>query len=172
MLTALGTSGHRSTSYLHVLAVRDSTLIMQCHRMTKCTTCSQPFSRTHAMMLRSSHTFGPWQPRSLTSSANSSDEARLDISAHGFWKRRQRAFFDVRVFNPFATSHLNQRLDTAFSSNENEKKRHYNQRVLLKSSMPPSALSCFHHMEEIAEKPITISHWTSPKGMQEKANEV
>ena len=78
--------------------------------MTKCTTCSQPFSRTYAMMLRSSHTFRPWQPRSLTSSANSSDEARLDISAHGFWKRRQRAFFDVRVFNPSEKSHLNQKL--------------------------------------------------------------
>ena len=105
----------------HVLAERDSMLIIQCQvwkadlsigGMTKCTTCSQPFSRTYAMMLRSSHTFRPWQPRSLTSSANSSDEARLDISAHGFWKRRQRAFFDVRFFNPSEKSHLNQKLDT------------------------------------------------------------
>ena len=38
----------------------------------------------------------------LTSSVNSSDEARLDISARGFWQRGQRAFYDVRVFNPFA----------------------------------------------------------------------
>jgi hypothetical protein len=58
----------------------------------------------------------------LTSSANSSDEARLDISARGFWRGGQRAFYDVRVFNPFAKSHLNQKLDTAFRSNENEKK--------------------------------------------------
>ena len=64
----------------------------------------------------------------LTSSVNSSDEARLDISARGFWQRGQRAFHDVRVFNPFAKSHLNQKLDTAFRSNEN--KRQYNQRVL------------------------------------------
>ena len=121
MLTALGTSGHRNTSHLHVLAARDSTLIMQCHvlnadlsigGMTKCANFSQPFSRTYAVMLRSSHTFKPWQPRSLTSSANFSDKARLDISAHGFWKRGQRAFFDVRVFNHFSTSHLNQKLDT------------------------------------------------------------
>jgi len=165
----------------HVLAARDSMLIMQCQvwkadlsigGMTKCRTCSQPFSRTYAMMLRSSHTFRPWQPRSLTSSANSSDEARLDISAHGFWKRGQGAFFDVRVFNPFEKSHLNQKLDTAFSSNENEKKRHYNQRLLLKSSRLPTALSCSHHMEEIAEKQITISHWTSPEVIREKANGV
>ena len=42
--------------------------------------------------------------------ANSSDEARLDVSVRSFW----RAFYDVRVFNPFAKSHLNQKLDTAF----------------------------------------------------------
>ena len=57
----------------------------------------------------------------LSSSTNSSDEARLDVSARGFWQREQRAFFCVRVFNPFAKSHLNQRLETAFTSNENEK---------------------------------------------------
>ena len=64
----------------------------------------------------------------LSSSTNSSDKARLDVSAQGFWQRGQRAFFDVRVFNPFAKSHLNQRLETAFTSIDNEKKRHYNQR--------------------------------------------
>ena len=66
----------------------------------------------------------------LSSSANSSDEARLDVSARGFWEKGQKAFFDVRVFNPFAKSHLNQKLDTTFKSNENEKKRMYNQRVI------------------------------------------
>ena len=66
----------------------------------------------------------------LTSSTNSSDEARMDVSVQGFWQRGQRAFFDVRVFNPFAKSHVNQRLETAFTSNENEKKRHYNQRII------------------------------------------
>ena len=66
----------------------------------------------------------------LNSCNNSSDEARLDVSAQGFWQRRQRAFFYVRVFNPFAKSHLNQRLETVFTSNENEKKRHYNQRIV------------------------------------------
>ena len=35
-------------------------------------------------------------------SANISAEARLDISARGVWTTGQRAFFDVRVFNPFA----------------------------------------------------------------------
>ena len=66
----------------------------------------------------------------LISSANSYDEAYLDVSARGFWQRGQRAFFDVRVFNPFAKRHLNQKVDRAFSSNENENKRHYNQRII------------------------------------------
>ena len=45
-------------------------------------------------------------------------------------KKGQTAFVNVRVFNPFAKSHLNQKLNTAFKSNENEKKRMYNQRVI------------------------------------------
>ena len=41
-------------------------------------------------------------------SANREDGARLDIVAESFWGRdRQRAFFDVRVFNPFAPSYRN-----------------------------------------------------------------
>lgn len=43
----------------------------------------------------------------LISSANSSDEAHLDVSMCSFWQRGQCAFFDVRVLNPFAKSHLN-----------------------------------------------------------------
>ena len=61
----------------------------------------------------------------LNGGANASDEARLDVSVRSFWQRGQRAFYDVRVFNPFPKSHLNQKLDTAFRSNENEKKRQY-----------------------------------------------
>ena len=38
--------------------------------------------------------------------ANREDGARLDIVAENFWGRdRQNAFFDVRVFNPYAPSH-------------------------------------------------------------------
>ena len=66
----------------------------------------------------------------LNGGANSSDEARLDVSVRSFGQRGQRAFYDVRGFNPFAKSHLNQKLDTAFRSNENEKKREYNQRII------------------------------------------
>ena len=72
----------------------------------------------------------PLTGEQLHATANKQDEARLDISIGGFWQRGQRAFFDVRVFNPFAPSYRNQKLSTAFNANEREKKRNYAQRVV------------------------------------------
>ena len=63
-------------------------------------------------------------------SAIYSDEARLDITARGFWQRGQRAFFDVKVFNPNAQRHLGQTLAQCYISNEKDKKRSYCERVL------------------------------------------
>ena len=62
--------------------------------------------------------------------ANSANEARLDISARGVWTRQQRAFFDVRVFDPFARRYHGQTLSQSYRVNEMEKKRGYNERVL------------------------------------------
>ena len=40
------------------------------------------------------------------SNAITTDDARVDIQATGFWgDRKQRAFFDVKVLNPFAKSY-------------------------------------------------------------------
>lgn len=72
----------------------------------------------------------PLSGETISTSANGADDARLDIAARGFWLREQRAFFDVRVFNPFAHSYLSQRLPSAFVTNEKEKKRAYNSRVI------------------------------------------
>ena len=58
----------------------------------------------------------------IPSGSNKSDEARLDIATRQFWDREQKAFFDVRIFNPFAQKHLNQSLNIAFNQNEREKK--------------------------------------------------
>ena len=35
------------------------------------------------------------------------DNARLDLSALGFWRCGEKAFFDIRVFEPVAQSHFN-----------------------------------------------------------------
>ena len=61
--------------------------------------------------------------------ANSEDGARLDVAASGFWGGRfERAFFDVRVFNPHAPSNR-QPLPSCYRKHENLKKRAYEQRV-------------------------------------------
>ena len=62
-------------------------------------------------------------------SAIRDDGARLDIAASGFWGgRHERAFFDVRIFNPHASSN-HQSLSTCYRKHENLKKRAYEQRV-------------------------------------------
>lgn len=72
----------------------------------------------------------PLTGEQLPTGANCEDEARLDISARGFWQRCEMAYFDVRVFNPFAKTHLNSTIQTAFRSNETMKKRAYNERII------------------------------------------
>ena len=61
--------------------------------------------------------------------AITSNEARVDIGARDFWTRGQQAFFDVRVFNPFAKHYVNKSQAKSFELNENEKKRAYNTRI-------------------------------------------
>ena len=62
--------------------------------------------------------------------ANREDGARLDIVAQSFWGRdRQSAFFDVRVFNPYAPCYRNSTLPQCYRRNELEKKRAYEERV-------------------------------------------
>ena len=60
----------------------------------------------------------------------SSNEARLDVSALGFWVTGQRVFCDVRVFDLNAQRYRNTELKRCYQRNEDEKKRKYNERVL------------------------------------------
>ena len=85
-------------------------------------------------------------------SANQQREGRLDISIRGFWQRVQRAFTDIRIFNPFAPTHLNQKLENCFSNNEREKKRSYGQQVI--DVEHRLRLSSFLHMVAMEERPI------------------
>ena len=72
----------------------------------------------------------PLTGEGLPSGSNIADDARLDIAPRGFWERIEMAFFDIRVFNPYAKTHLNQTPNAAFSRNEPEKKRLYTQRCI------------------------------------------
>ena len=72
----------------------------------------------------------PLTGETLPRVASREEEARLDIAARGFWQDGAMAFFDVRVFNPFAKTHLKTSVETAFESNEKAKKAKYNQRVI------------------------------------------
>ena len=73
-------------------------------------------------------------------SANIQDGAQLDIAADEFlgsWF--ERAFFDVKVFNPYAPS--NQKTPACYRSHANEKKRKYDQRIREVELKPKQAIS-------------------------------
>ena len=80
--------------------------------------------------------------------ANVEDHARLDVSARGVWMRGSRAFFDVKVFNPLARTYSNQTLKAAHKTNENIKKRMYNERVINveHGTFTPLVFSCLGGM--------------------------
>ncbi len=62
--------------------------------------------------------------------ANIEDQSRLDIAVCGFWGGRfEKAFFDVRVFNPSAQSNQQASLTSTYRRHELEKKRQYEQRI-------------------------------------------
>ena len=73
------------------------------------------------------------------------DGARLDVAADGFWGSRfERAFFDVRVFNPYAPSNQRSSLPQCYRNNENTKKRAYDQRIreVEHGTFSPLVFSC------------------------------
>ena len=62
--------------------------------------------------------------------ANVEQEARVDISARGFWNRGQKAVFDLRIFNPLASCYSRLSLDAAHSRNERDKTIKYGERII------------------------------------------
>ena len=90
------------------------------------TTWQPNFSPKCAQVLRLNHTFNPYSEKLCHRTTNLEDNARLDVKALGFWgNERQCAFFDVRVFNPFAPSHASQTIQSTYRKNEKEKRRQY-----------------------------------------------
>ena len=57
-------------------------------------------------------------------------DARLDIKASGFWgEGSEKAFLDVRVFNPLAPSYRSLPIPSAYLRHEKEKRDRYEERV-------------------------------------------
>ena len=63
-------------------------------------------------------------------SAINESGVRLDIAMYGFWGGRfEKAFFEVRVFNPSTQSNRQGSLSSVYRKHEQEKRREYDQRV-------------------------------------------
>ena len=71
----------------------------------------------------------PLSGEQLGRTANSCDLARVDIRAHSFWTNGQDAFFDVRVFYPFASSYRSQKLEKVYKQHEAKKRQEYGGRI-------------------------------------------
>ena len=69
-------------------------------------------------------------PETYHRTANTRDDARLDVRARGFWRQGQNAFFDVRVTNPDCNSQRDTTIKSILNKHEQEKKRAYNRRVM------------------------------------------
>ena len=87
--------------------------------------------------------------------SNTTDGARLDIAANGFWGGRfERTFLDVRVFNPHAPTNRKYSIANCYRKHEEEKKRTYEQRIL--------------KVEHSTFTPVTssvLSHWGNGQAM-------
>ena len=62
-------------------------------------------------------------------STTTSQDARLDIKAGGFWQRGVTAFFDVRVSHVNSKCNQNKTTSTIFKEQEQERKRKYQERI-------------------------------------------
>ena len=58
------------------------------------------------------------------------DRAAPDISSRGLWSTFERTFYDVRVCHPNAPSHINSNIAQLYRTQEQEKMRKYNARIM------------------------------------------
>ena len=106
--------------------------------------------------------------------SNTEDHARLDVSARGVWIRGNKAYFDVKVFNPLARSYSNQTLKAAHKSNENAKKRLYMERVinvehgtftpLVFTCLGGMSVECAHFFNRVSDKLSEKRNITTSQG--------
>ena len=70
------------------------------------------------------------EEQTMKKAAKKNDDVRCQICARSSWLCGQKAFFDVMIFDPNAQRYPKQTLKQFYSLNENEKKRHYNTRIM------------------------------------------
>ena len=58
-------------------------------------------------------------------SAKLEEECRSDVRVRGFWRKGQDAFFEFRVFYPFASSYLSNSLPALYRRHSKARKREY-----------------------------------------------
>ena len=102
-------------------------------------------------------------------STTTSDKARSDIRATGFWTRREDAFFDVRVFHSNAPSNRTWTLQEACRHHEHLKRLEYEERIvnvdrgsfclLVVSTSGAVTSLCDRFLKRLAGKSAT---WTKP----------
>ena len=80
--------------------------------------------------------------------ANTSNEARVDVQSSGFCVKGQQGLSDVRVFDQNTNRYLNKAILQCYIQNEKEKKRQYNERVLeiYQGSFTPLVFSIYGDM--------------------------
>ena len=85
----------------------------------------------------------PIEEEDFSTKGNTSENARLDISARGLWGPFQRTMFDVRVFHPYAPSYVDQSIDVLYAQHEKQKLHDYQNRVcqVEKASFTPLVYS-------------------------------
>ena len=64
------------------------------------------------------------------STSNTVEDAKVDVSARGFWVRGQLSFSDIWALYPLAKCYNAKHLKSIFAAHEREKKRSYNQRII------------------------------------------
>lgn len=62
-------------------------------------------------------------------SAKIEDDCRSDVRVRGFWAKQQNAFFEFRIFYPFASSYLSTSLPALYRRFAKERKREYEERI-------------------------------------------
>ena len=72
----------------------------------------------------------PVNSNDFSSRTNTSEGARLDISASGMRSTFKQTFYDVRVSHPYAASNVTLSLKSLYEKNEKEKRDLYKERIL------------------------------------------